>query len=493
MDRHNFTATDTVAYIWNELSLPPHALDSLRLPLTTDTNHVPSSFKITHLAQSSVALTALSAALLRSLRDSVPVPTTTVESEHATVEFLSERLYSLGNKLTTGNYNPIGGLYPTSDGYIRVHDSFPHHRAGAKKLLGCPENEEDRSKIAAGAKKWAAIDLETVAIDAGLAMAALRTYEQWDVLPQAQAVADFPILIRKIPDSKRESGLFQPSLAAIDAAAGGVQKCLQGLRVVEMSRVIATPVAGKTLAVHGADVLWVTSPKLPDLPARDRDLSRGKRTIQLDINDSDDRKTLDGLLETAHVFLQGFRPGALASRGLTADQLAQRSQQGIVCANLSAYGPSGPWHERRGFDSLVQTCSGIDVSEAEHYGDCQASKELPCQALDHASGYFLAAGINIALYKQATEGGSYEVNVSLAATAKYLRSLGQFEGKSGFASKGYTKGYEPICAIPDKFFEKRDTEFGLLKAVKHSAQVEGVEVGWDLMPKALGSDEPKWV
>jgi hypothetical protein len=492
MDRHTFNATDTVAYIWNQLSLPPHALDSLHLPSRTDTNHVPSSFKITHLAQSSIGLSALSAALLHSLRYSILVPTTTVESEHATIEFLSERLYSLGNKLSTGNYNPIGGLYPTSDGYIRVHDSFPHHRAGAKKLLGCPENEEDRSKIAAGAKKWAAIDLETVAIDAGFAMAALRTYQQWDVLPQAQAVADFPILIRRIADGKREPGLFQPSLAAV-GAAGGIKKCLQGLRVVEMSRVIATPVAGKTLAVHGADVLWVTSPKLPDLPARDRDLSRGKRTIQLDIEDSDDRKTLDGLLETAHVFLQGYRPGALASRGLTADELAQRSRQGIICANLSAYGPSGPWRERRGFDSLVQTCSGIDVSEAEHYGQGGASKDLPCQALDHASGYLLAAGINIALYKQAIEGGSYEVNVSLAGTAKYLRSLGQFEGNSGFVSKGYTKGYEPICAISEEFFEKRQTEFGLLKAVKHSAQVEGVEVGWDLMPKALGSDQPKWL
>lgn len=208
--------------------------------------------------------------------------------------------------------------------------------------------------------------------------------------------------------------------------------------------------------------------------------------MQLNIKQSDDKAKLLELLRTADVFIQSYRPGSLAAQGLSNDELLALNP-GLIIASLNAYGPDGPWSQRRGFDSLVQTCSGINVAEAERFGADEPARVLPCQALDHGSGYLLATGIMAALYKRATEGGSYEVKVSLAGVMKYLRSLGQYEGKSGFLRKGF-KGPEDVV----DYLETRETGFGELKAVKHAASIDGVTVGWQHMPKPLGSDEPAW-
>ena len=476
MDRSQFTTTETLHYLWKHLGLPLEVLG--RLQLTGDGLGVPSSFKIGHVAQASVALSALTAALLYSIRNNVAVPRVYVNLQDALVEFKSERLLTI-DSAEVPSPPLIGGLHKTSDGYIRIHDAFMNQRDGVKQLLDC-QGEDDRARIAEATSKWTVLDLEAVGTDANLALAALRSPHEWDATPQGQAVADFPITIRKIVDGP-------PRLAA--SLRQGADKCLRGLRVVEMTRVISGPVAGKTLAAHGADVLWVTSPKLPDIPAVDRDVSRGKRTLSLDINKPEYRANLDGLLTDADVFLQSYRPGSLASRGLSPEELASNSTNGIIYATLSAYGPDGLWSHRRGFDSLVQTCSGLNVSEAEHFGAGEVSRVLPCQVLDHASGYFLAAGIGAALYKQAIEGGSFEVQVSLAGSMKYLRSLGQYEGKSGFECPDFNSQDE----VPARCFEERNSEFGKIKAVRHSARVDGLAVGWDIMPRPLGSDKPEWL
>ncbi|KAL5354950.1 CoA-transferase family III [Aspergillus floccosus] len=254
-----------------------------------------------------------------------------------------------------------------------------------------------------------------------------------------------------------------------------------------MSQVIAAPLAGKTLATHGADVLWVTSPNLPDLPTMDRDFGRGKSTVQIDLSTGTESEDLFGLLDDAHVFIQGFKPGSLAPRGLSPaalGKLFQPRSRRIICANMSAYRPDGPWSDRRGFDSLVQTCSGMNVSEAEHFGAGEPARPTPCQALNHAGGYFLAAGIMAALYKQSTEGGSWGVDVSLAGVMKYLRSLGQWEGQSSFQEQDYTC----TADVPEEYLETRASGFGELTAVRHSVSIGGVAVGWDVMPKPLGSE-----
>ena len=476
-DRRTFTPHASVEYIWKSMGLPKDALN--QLILEGEGLGLPSSFKIGHLAQSAIALSALTASLLHSRLANRSIARVTVPLHHACTEFKSEILYSIAGAEKPAIWGPLGGIHKTSDGYVRIHDAFPNHRDGARKLLGCSQ-DPDSGEIASKVSRWKALELEDAAVEAGLPIAALRSYAQWDALPHAQALSNMPIIIRKI-------SLGSPYIPIKNIP---LKKCLHGINVLEMSRVIAAPVAGKTLAVHGADVLWVTSQKLPDLPVLDRDLGRGKRTIQLDITDSKDRSILLNLAVDADVFIQSYRPGSLAAKGLSTSEMSKLNPNGMIIANLSAYGSSGPWSGRRGFDSLVQTCSGMNVSEAEHFNEsADAARPTPCQALDHAGGHLLAAGINAALYKRATEGGGYEVEVSLAGVMKYLRSLGQYDRDSGFQCENIERQED----VPAKMLETRESGFGLLTAVKHSARIEGMEVGWDYMPKPLGSDEAKWL
>ncbi|KOS22298.1 Formyl-coenzyme A transferase [Escovopsis weberi] len=540
IDRSAFSAHDVVADIWSALKLPPNALEALHLPGADHAGPaLPSSFKIGILAQGSIALAALTAALLRASQDDdddddenedpgppskghgLCVPRVTVPLDRAVLEFRSEQLYDIDGRRDESAWGTLGGLHRTSDGHVRIHDVFPNHAQGMLALLGLPRTAT-REDVAVRAAQWRALDLEDRGTHGGgLAIYALRSYAEWDATPQARAVSDEPILLRHIASTSATSTSTTTAAAAAAAAAAGHRlwrprgeraggrRCLRGLRVLEMSRVIAAPVAGRTLAAHGADVLWVTSPKLPDIPALDRDLSRGKRSVQLDLDEPADRQTLLGLLATCDVFVQGYRPGSLAARGLSPGALAA-ANPGIVVANLSAFGPAGPWAGARGFDSLVQACSGMNASEAAHRGAGEAARAMPCQALDHASGHLLAAGVMAALHRRAKAGagaegraGAYVVDVSLAGTMKYLRSLGQYPGASGFelaaaaAAAAAAGGAVPEDMKPggvaEESLEERATAFGKMRALRHSAEVEGCEVGWERGPSVPGSDEPQWL
>lgn len=477
-DLSKFTTRDSLTHLWNTLSLPYDSLEHLRLEGGEDIA-APSSFKIGHLAQSSIALSGLVAATIHATRSGQPLRSTTVDRQHAVVEFNSEKLYLLNGSRPAPADDSIGGLHKTLNGHVRVHDSFPNHRKAALELLGCSA-EATRREVGEKLAARDALDLENTAATNGAVIYATRSRSDWDATPQAKAVRDFPITITKVADS-------EPSLPTL--SSHDLKQCLAGIRVLEMSRVIAAPVAGKTLAVHGADVLWVTSPNLPALPELDIDVGRGKRTTQLDINQRDDRDKLLALLRDADVFLQSYRPGSLAEKGFDILSLLEgRDGKPLICANLSAWGTEGPWSGRRGFDSIVQTVSGMNISEAEHYGS-GAPRPMPCQALDHGAGYFLASGIMTALYRQMTEGGSYRVDVSLAGVAKYLKSLGQYEGKGSFRCQEYAD----VTKIPVEFMESRDCAFGELRAIKHAVKIEGLDVHWEAMPKPLGSDEAVWV
>lgn len=480
------SALDIVRDIWIGIGLPPYALESVNL--TGDGLGLPSSFKIGALAQSTITLSALSAALVHTVHmKSHIIPRITVPLRHAVTEFRSERYYSINDTPNQYAFSPVGGVHKTQDGYVRIHDAFPHHRDGALKLLGL-ENNAKKADVAGAVAKWRAIDLENKGIESGLVIGVLKSFEEWDKSTQAPYISKFPVSIRRIDTG---SSSFQPAVdtkSFINRLPSQTQtKCLQGLRVLDLSRVIAGPLAGKTLAAHGADVLWVTAPHLPDLPEVDVDMGRGKRTVQLDLRTPEDRATLLALARDADVFLQSYRPGALEALGLgPADVAAVNSR--IVYANLSAYGTGGPWAGRRGFDSIVQTGTGLNVAEAASFGnDAVAQKTLPCQALDHASGYLLATGINAALWKSSVEGGAWIVDVSLAGTGAYLRSLGQLPGKSGFECEDVT------FTEAQEYTEAKESGFGELKAVKHSASIEGMDIGWDVMPKKLGSDKPEWL
>lgn len=488
VDRSELDVRGIISNIWNHLALPPEALKSISLDHPGQ--GLPSSFRVGDLAQSTIVLSALSAALLHSnCARRGTIPRIAVPLRHAVTEFKSERFWKLnGNHQNFPTY-PIGGIHRTRDGYVKIHDAFPHHRDCALRLLGLNQNAS-KEDIARETAKWNSLDLEEQGLSNGAVIAQLKSFEEWDISPQAAAISQFPIIIKRIETSASpppsETDLLQ--LFPCHEAPSSPNKCLSDLKVLELSRVIAAPVAGRALAAHGADVLWVTSPNLPALPVLDPDMSRGKRTIQLDLKSPEGRQTLLDLARKADVFIQGYRPGALEALGLGQEDVAAINPN-IVYANLSAYGPDGPLANRRGFDSIVQTCSGLNVAEAKAFGDSSSPyRPLPCQALDHGSGYLLATGINAALYKRKMHGGSWVVDVSLAGTMNYLRSLGQIPGRSGFECN------DVVEAEAETYLETKASGLGgAIGAIRHSAQIEGVEVGWGIMPKPLGSDRAVWL
>ena len=260
--------------------------------------------------------------------------------------------------------------------------------------------------------QWDAEAFETAAYAAGGVVAMMRSHEEWSDLPHAKALAALPLItIEKIGE------------AAPKPWPSG-DRPLAGLRVLDLSRVIAGPVAGRTLAAHGADVLLISGPDLPAIPWLTIDTGRGKLTGFVELKSEQGRAILCAtLLAQADIFSQGYRPQALASLGFSPQDAAQISP-GIVYVTLSAYGHAGPWADRRGFDSLVQTATGFNHAEGQAAG-VDGPKELPAQILDHATGYLMAFGAMMARARQSREGGSWHVRVSLAQTGRWLWNLGR--------------------------------------------------------------------
>ena len=245
---------------------------------------------------------------------------------------------------------------------------------------------------------------------------------------------------------------------------------------------IAGPVAGRTLAAHGADVLLISGPDLPAIPWLTIDTGRGKLASFADLKSEQGRDVLRGLLAGADIFSQGYRPHALAALGFSPEDAA-RINPGIVYVSLSAYGHAGPWAERRGFDSLVQTATGFNHAEGEAAG-IDGPKELPAQMLDHATGYLMAFGAMMAKARQAREGGSWHVRVSLARTGQWLWNLGRIAG--GFA----TEDLKGETVKP--FIEELASGFGPLRSVTHAAKLSKTPAFWARPAMPLGSHPPQW-
>ncbi|HET7772589.1 MAG TPA: CoA transferase [Burkholderiaceae bacterium] len=448
--------------ILEALHLPASA--SAQVDLTGAEPALPSSFACGAAAQTSMAAAALAADALAQVRGAAPARLA-VDMRAAAIEFRSERYLRVDGAPPPDLWDRIAGAYRCGDGrWVRIHTNFPHHRDGVLALLGC---DYDKAAVAAALQRWTAEQFETAAAERGLVVAAMRSLAEWDAHPQGQAVAAQPLLeITRIGP-----GRPAPLGRLVQNAAP-----LSGARVLDLTRVIAGPVAGRTLAAYGADVMLITSPGLPSIAPLVIDTGRGKRSAALDLNDPAQHATLQQLAARADVFLQGYRPGGLAARGFSPQQLAaQRGADapGIVVASLSAYGRTGPWADRRGFDSLVQTACGMNDAEARAHlawqgrphddlGAQPDPRPLPAQVLDHASGYLLAAGIAAALARREREGGSWRVEVSLAQTAQWLRGLGR--QPEGFAAIDPDQAAVADCLIEE------DSGFGRLTVVRHAVQ-----------------------
>jgi crotonobetainyl-CoA:carnitine CoA-transferase CaiB-like acyl-CoA transferase len=456
---------EILADLWTSSGGDPAALDTVTL--IGEEPQLPSSFRVAAAAQVSVAAAGLAAAHIWKLR-SGQSQNVAVDMRHAVVECRSERYLRVDGKSPPPTWDAIAGVYKTGDQrFVRLHTNFPHHRAAVCKVLSC---KAERDEVQAALMQWDAEKFETAAYAEGGVVAMMRSHDEWSASPHVQALAALPaITIEKIGEA-----------APKPWPAG--DRPLAGLRVLDLSRVIAGPVAGRTLAVHGADVLLISGPDLPAIPWLTIDTGRGKLTGFVELKSEAGRGVFRDLLASADILSQGYRPRAIAGLGFS-PQDAATINPGIVYVSLSAYGHAGPWAERRGFDSLVQTSTGFNHAEGQAAG-VEGPKELPAQMLDHATGYLMAFGAMMAKARQSREGGSWHVRVSLAQTGRWLWNFGR-------VADGFMTGDLRGEAIKP-FIEEMPSGFGPLRAVSHSAALSKTPAFWARPAMPLGSHPPQW-
>ncbi|XTP09897.1 CoA transferase [Streptomyces albus subsp. chlorinus] len=382
---------------------------------------LPSALPVLELASSAVTACSLAAAEFSCVRArSALLPPVRVDDGAVATAFHSDRLVRIDGRAPV-TFAPLSRFWRTADGWVRTHANYPHHRARLLSALGMPDHGPAEDEAAAGrvatelAGRRAHDVEETVYREGGLAVV-VRTPQEWAAHPQRQAVAAAPLVTVSRLDAAPTPALDGPP------GPGG----LRGLRVLDLTRVLAGPVATRTLALLGADVLRIDAPERPEFLDTHADTGLGKRSTLLDLSSRAGQATFEELLASAHVVVTGYRPGALDRFGLAPESLMDR-RPGLVVGQLSAWGAGGPWHRRRGFDSLVQAATGIACLEAaDGAGGAGRSPDLvpgqlPVQALDHGTGYLLAAGLLRALTEQRTgTAGSRLVRLSLARTAHWL-------------------------------------------------------------------------
>ncbi|MFI9413838.1 CoA transferase [Nocardia gamkensis] len=347
------------------------------------------------LAAGSIAALATAANRMRTARGLDPVAHR-LDPARITAAFCSERLLRIGGRMPTP-FAELSGFFPTFDGWVRTHANYSHHRARLFATLGLPDSAPLDLAVAQMAMIRAS-DLEEQAAAHGAIAVRVRTEEEWAASPQGQAAAAGPLVAITDRPDRGATGL--------PAGAAPLQP-LRGVRVLDLTRVIAGPVATRALALLGAEVLRVDPPQLPEISWQFADTCQGKRSTLVDLR----THGIDDLIAAADVLITGYRPGALERAGVRA-----ATRPGLIHGRVSAWGEAGPWGERRGFDSIVQAASGISIVE----GAPAVPGALPAQALDHASGYLLAAGVIDALVARSDDGVGRDVRVALARTASWL-------------------------------------------------------------------------
>ena len=371
---------------------------------------LPTPFRIGETAAASLAAVGLAVSDIWRLRTGRGQDIG-VDVRRATASLRSSKYMMQDGQSIAAERHPLMGVYPAKNGrWSYLHCNFPNHRDAALTVLGV---DEDNDAVRHAVSQWDALQLEEAIIAAGGAGGMVRTMDEWARHPQSAAVASLPLLeITKIGDAPPEP-------------LPDGDRPLSGVRVLDLTRVLAGPTCARTLAEHGADVLKITGAHLPSIGSQEFDTGHGKLSAHLDLRDAADLDTLRGLVRDADVFSQGYRPGTLARRGLSPQDLAAL-RPGIVYISLSAFGRVGPWSARRGFDTVVQTVSGITARQGELFPAAEPGPQFyPVSAIDYLTGYLMAFGALLALARRVTEGGSWLVSISLAQTGRWLLQRGQ--------------------------------------------------------------------
>jgi len=332
--------------------------------------------------------------------------------------------------------------------------------------------EETKESFAAKVAEWDAFDLEMAVTEADSICGVVRSPEEWATHPQSPAVEGLPLFeIVKIGESDPE-------------ALPEGDRPLAGIRAVDVTRVIAGPMCGRTLAEHGADVFRISRPGYPCADALVIDTGYGKYAGELNFAEQEGKSVMRRLIRSADIFSQGYRPGTISDKGFSPEALAEL-RPGIVCVSLCAFSHAGPWSHKRGFDSIVQCCTGLVYEHSEGRGGPPI--HLPAQCLDYITGYIGAFGAMEALRRRATAGGSWLVRVSLAQTAHWLRRLGKFgisEDARGLVDPG-------LDEVMDLTMET-SSQFGMVRHLAPAVTLSETPSYWSRPPVPLSSHEPVW-
>jgi crotonobetainyl-CoA:carnitine CoA-transferase CaiB-like acyl-CoA transferase len=433
---------------------------------------LPTSFRITETAVAALAATGLAASDLWELRTGRRQDVG-VDARQATASLRSSHYLQMDEAKVRTDRNSIMGVYPAKDGrFSYIHANFPNHRAAALGVLGVPE---DREAVREAVSRWDALDLEEAIIAAKGAGGMVRTMEEWARHPQAAAIASLPLMeIVKIGES------------APEPLPDG-DRPLAGIRVLDLTRVLAGPTCARTLAEHGADVMKITAAHLPNLGYQEYDTGHGKLSAQLDLRQPQDLETLRGLVREADVFSQGYRPGTLGSRGLSPEELIQ-VRPGLVYVSLCAFSHAGPWASRRGFDTVIQTVSGITSRQGDLFPGTEPGPQFyPVSAIDYLTGYLMAFGAMVALARRAREGGSWLVRLSLAQTGRWLVDRGQ-------VPESELRDIAPEFAPEElaRWSIASETPVGRLRHLGPVVKLSETPPHWSRPTVPLGYHEPVW-
>ena len=433
---------------------------------------LPTSFRIGETGAAAVAATGLAVSDLWKLRTG-RVQSVAVDTRRATASLRSGHYMKMDGVEVSTERNTIMGTYPAKNGrWSYLHCNFPNHRAAALSVLGVPE---DREAVRQAIAKWDALELEEAIIAAKGAGGMVRTMEEWAKHPQAAAIASLPLLeLVKIGDSAPEK-------------LPDGERPLSGIRVLDLTRVLAGPTCARTLAEHGADVLKITGKHLPNLGHQEFDTGHGKLSAHLDLREPRDVEILRGLVRDGDVFSQGYRPGTLGDRGFSPEALA-KLRPGIVFVSLCAFSHVGPWASRRGFDTVIQTVSGITHRQGELFPGAQPGPQFyPVSAIDYLTGYLMAFGAMVALARRTREGGSWLVRISLAQTGRWLVGRGQVPESQ---LKDVPKEFTPDEL--ERWSMTSDTPAGRLRHLAPVVQLSDTPARWARPTVPLGYHEPVW-
>ena len=433
---------------------------------------LPTPFRIGAAGAAALAATGLAAADLWELRGGRRQEVS-VDLRQAVASLRSGHYLQVNGAAVSTDRNPVMGVYPAKNGrWSYIHANFPNHRAAAMSVLGVPE---EREAVRQAVAKWDALELEEAILAAKGAGGMARSMAEWAKHPQAAAIASLPLMeILKIGDSPPE-----PLPEA--------ERPLSGIRVLDLTRVLAGPTSARTLAEHGADVMKITAPHLPNIGYQEYDTGHGKLQAHLDLRQPQDVETLRGLVREADVFTQGYRPGTLGNRGLSPEALSQL-RPGLVYVSMCAFSHVGPWASRRGFDTVVQTVSGITTRQAELFPGANPGPQFyPVSAIDYLTGYLMAFGAMVALARRAREGGSWLVRISLAQTGRWLVDRGEVPQA---ALKDVDKELYP--AEIARWSIESDTPVGRLRHLGPTVRMSETAPYWARPSAPLGHHQPVW-